>query len=178
MLNIPFLSFLHHLPVLNTPCPPAKHLKQPSHFGRKLFWKKNKGYSNIKPIKSALYIYTYFSVFLFLERKILKWRICRLLFMFFHNLMIVLKRKLPCHTTNFKNWPYMDINIIVTNDLNVCDLRRLSCLYALHFVLAPLYIVFFIKHTYMYFSTKKLTIFSRVLASPNRGERGICSCLE
>lgn len=133
-----FVSFLHHL--LNTPCPPAKHLKQPSHFGRKLFWKKNKGYSNIKPIKSALYIYTYFGVFLFLERKILKWRICRLLFMFFHNLMIVLKRKLPSHTTNFKNWPYMDINIIVTNDLNVCDLRRLSCLYALHLRIDSLYL--------------------------------------
>lgn len=102
--------------------------------------KKNKGYSNIKPIKSALYIYTYFGVFLFLERKILKWRICRLLFMFFHNLMIVLKRKLPCHTTNFKNWPYMDINIIVTNDLNVCDLRRLSCLYALHLRIDSLYL--------------------------------------
>lgn len=73
----PFSSFLHHL--LNTSCPLAKHLNHPSHFGRKLFWKKktNKGYSNIKPIKIALYIYTYFGgiFFLFLERNILKWRI-------------------------------------------------------------------------------------------------------
>lgn len=60
MLNTPFF-------LLNTSCPLAKHLNHPSHFGRKLFWKKNnKGYSNIKPIKIALYIYTYFGEIFFI----------------------------------------------------------------------------------------------------------------